>query len=314
MKIPYEVTFLVYVIQKFCSSSPHTAKLKKNIPFEFEKAQAPLNILFVLVKEYTNFTTNLTHQVHPENAPGNHWSPRPQIESTLWRSDCTSPGSPSWEKDGKSDVGILCKQKNLYIISSYIKLYINLCRYQSVSIYIYVNLYSNFQYVNLCNPCLRHFAVVHKVHGAFSTRGRCQGRENLREKRKQERKHFDDAFICVDCQVSAEARKKFRRPQIPNPRNSEIYIYIYARPPPPRSTFLMSDMNSYMKYTHFCHVWNEFLHELPYKFHTRTIHMNHIHSHIQNEPTVLSASHSHWQDIWKKWIYLSIILNDCRDM
>lgn len=116
-----------------------------------------------------------------ENAPGNHWSPRPQIESTLWRSDCTSPGSPIWEKDGKLDVGIFCKQKNLYIISSYIKLYISLCRYQSVSINIYVNLYSNLQYINLCNPFLRHSAVVHKVHRVFSTRGRCQRRENLRE-------------------------------------------------------------------------------------------------------------------------------------
>ena len=30
-----------------------------------------------------------------------------------------------------------------------------------------------------------------------------------------------------------------------------IYIYLLAPPPPPRSTFLMSDVNSYLKSTHF---------------------------------------------------------------
>ena len=84
-----------------------------------------------------------------------------------------------------------------------------------------------------------------------------------------------------------------------------IYVYIHSSPPAPRSTFLMSDMNSYMKYTRFCHVWHEFKHEPPCKWHTRAIYINHIHSHIQNKPSVLSPSHSHWQDIWNICISVS---------
>lgn len=119
MKIPYEVTFLVYIIQKFCSSSPHTAKFKKNkktFHLSLKIPQAPVNILVFLVKEYTNFTTNLTHQFHPENAPGNHWSPRPQIESTLWRSDCTSPGKSQFGKRMGSQMLGFYANRSIYIL------------------------------------------------------------------------------------------------------------------------------------------------------------------------------------------------------
>lgn len=187
MKIPYEVTFLVYIIQKFCSSSPHTAKFKKkqkNIPFEFENSTG--------TSEHPGFfgegIYKFHHQPHPSISSRKCSWKSLKSKASNWVDSLAiwlhfSWEKPIWEKDGKSDVGILCKQKHLYIIiSSYIKLYISLCRYQSVSIYVYVNLYSNLQYINLCNPFLRHSAVVHKVHGAFSTRGRCQRRENLREK------------------------------------------------------------------------------------------------------------------------------------
>ena len=249
MKIPYEVTFLVYVIQKFCSSSPHTAKFKKHSIWVWKgtgTTEHPVCFGEGIYKFH--------HQPHPSSSSRKCSWKSLKSKASNWVDSLAIWLHFSWIAKLGKGWEVRCwdsmqTEESIYHIELYKTIHQSM--QISIGIYIYVNLYSNFQYVNLCNPCLRHFAVVHKVHGAFSTRGRCQGRENLRKKEartKALRRCFHLCWLPSFCrgQEKVQAASNSKSPKL---RNSYIYIYIYARPPPPPKIYLFD-------------VWHELIHEI----------------------------------------------------
>ncbi len=143
------------LISEILQFNPTNLEKNTKSHFEFEKAEHHQHPIFFGREEYLY----KFHSTSPINlfkrkwslwipipgairCPGNHWNPRPQIESILWRSDCTSPGSPIWESLGKfgkrmeMDLEVKCwdcKHKNLY----------QAVKQNYVYIYIYISIYIN---------------------------------------------------------------------------------------------------------------------------------------------------------------------------